>query len=205
MKKRFFLLLSILIVFAVLNSSALAEEKATIYGDKVECESGETIRYSVNIKGNPGVAGFLISVSSQEDWLYFDEEVEQGDFSDEGSITTSYDPQRINVLWFNADNVNGDGTLFSFDVHVSPSAPSRDYPIVISISDKNTLNDKYQTVNFDAVDGCIKVEHVDRTAEEISEITGQNAQDNSNLLWIFVASVAVVIGLLLVLYCKKKK
>lgn len=209
MKKRFFLLLSIILIFTILSNTAMAEEKATIVGDKIECQSGEIVRYSVSIKDNPGIAGFLISVAAQDDWLYFDEKVEQGDFSDAGSITTSYEPQRINTLWFNADNVNGDGTLFSFDVHISPSAPSGDYPIIISVSEKNTINDEYQMVSIEAVDGCITVEPGDKASEERSEATEHNANehepDDNNIRRIIMASAVAVIVILLVLYFKKKK
>lgn len=211
MKKRFFLLLSIILIVTVLINAAMAESEATIFADKAECSSGDTVRYSVNIKGNPGIAGFLVSVVSEDDWLYFDEEVEHGDFSDLGSISASYEPQRLNVLWFNADNVTGDGTLFSFDVHVSPSAPDGDYPIKVFVSDKNTLNDKYEPVSFTAEDGCITVVHKDMTAEKLNELAEKNIRDaqkaemSVNAIWIAVIAVAVVAALLFALKFVKKK
>ena len=82
---------------------------------------------------------------SHRHWLrerlaVFDETAEQGDFSDKGSMETSGDARRINVLWYNVDGVSDDGTLFTVKVHVSPSAPSGSYPIEIAYSPENTLD-----------------------------------------------------------------
>lgn len=210
LKKAINLLLT-LIVLLGFPLTASAETEAVIYGDTLSCNSGDTVSFSVNIKGNPGIAGFLVSVYTDDDWLYFDENVAQGNFSDVGTISTSYEPQRINVLWFNADNMNGDGTLFSLDVHVSASTPDGEYPIHVSVSEKNTLNDEYEAVSFEAHDGYIMVEHKDRTPDELNEIARQNIQDaqknynNGAAVWFAVGVVVAVSSALIIIKIRKEK
>lgn len=184
-----------------LTLPAFAEGTPKIYGENISCKSGDTVTYHVYISGNPGIAGFLVSASCDNDWLYFDDDVTQGDFSAEGTITSSHDIRMNNALWFNADNVSGNGTLFSFTVHISPSAPDGEYPITVAVSDKNTLNDTYQQVNFEVNSGSITVTHID------NDITPETQEKNADWrLWAIIGAVGVfgIIGIIVV-SCKLLK
>lgn len=189
------------IVFAILSSTVSADNAPVIYGDVIECKSGEMVKFSVNISNNPGIAGFLISSTCEDDWLYFSEESEKGNVASSGTIVSSREPQLMNTLWVNTDNVLSDGELFSFDVHISPSAPSGDYPINIAVSEENTINDNSEQVKFEVRNGCITVEHVDRLAEEmVSTSSSDSANDNSNVL-VWAAGGIVVICSVVVVCC----
>lgn len=197
MKKTFSFILALLFIFT-LQSQVAAETKPSIFGDIIECSSDETIKYAVKIKDNPGIAGFLVSVYTDNDWLYFDEDIEQGDFSGLGTITASYEPQRVNILWFNPDNVTSDGTLFTLTVHVSPSAPSGDYPIRIAVSEKNTMNEKRCSVDFDTEDGCIRVAENDSSAEEGSKLATRDdlsSQERKTYTALWAVLIAVAVGI----------
>lgn len=126
-----------------------------------------------------------------------------------GTMTSSSDGNSLNVAWVNADNVTDDGTLFTFDIYISPSAPEAEYPIYIQVSDNNTINDKYEPVNIEAQDGNISVAYVERTAEERAEIAnsyGEDSGGNSQTVWIICGAAAVcVAAAIIIIVCKKKR
>lgn len=199
-RKRILTLILTVMLLVPLSNQAFAESTPKIYGDNIKCKSGETVRYSVNISDNPGIAGFLISAACEDEWLNLDEEASMGDFSSLGNITSSHDAKRINALWFNPGNVSTDGTLFTFDVHVSPSTPSGKYPIDIFVSDENTLNDTYQKVDFEVIRGSITVEHGDTANVNSTEDT------NTSTAWIISGAIGVaVIAVAILLISKKDK
>lgn len=73
--------IAVLVVVFVLSIAtafgqfAVADSSTKIYGDKIECNSGDVVNFSVNISGNPGITGFVIGAVSENDWLYFDDTV----------------------------------------------------------------------------------------------------------------------------------
>ena len=191
---------------------ALADEAPQIYGDKIECKSGETVDYSVNISNNPGIAGCVVGVVCESDWFYFDDEATKGDFTDEGSITCSNDVRFMNVAWYNTDDVSGDGILFTMKVHVSPSTPDGEYPITIMYSKENTIDSKCNEVEFETADGSITVKHV--AVENSSNVVetdiykADTETDNSGLKPRIIASgiaIAAVAVACCVIIRKNKK
>ena len=187
MKKRHISLMMAFIFLLVCTSTAYADTNPRIYGDNIQCNCGDTIEFSVHISDNPGIVGCLVSAVCEDDWIYFDETVTQGNFTDLGTITTNYDVRMLNVAWFNTDDVSGNGTLFTFTVHVSPSAPDGDYPIKIFVSQENTINGNYDEVAFESVDGCITVQNV---PVDNSDYFSEN--ENGSIHWWIIASAAVV-------------
>lgn len=187
MKKRIISGLLAIVFMMSLPLMALADGAAVISGDNIECRSGETVTCTVSIKNNPGITAFLIGVYSESDWISFSEEAEQGEFSTEGTITTSSEPQHLNAAWFNADAAEGDGILFSFDVTVSVSAPSGEYPIQILVSPENTIDADCEEIEYETVDGCITVVH-----EEVVN-TNEDIEDDSRAAgwWIALAAIAL--------------
>lgn len=191
MKKRHLSFALAIVFLLICTSTAFADETPKIYGDKIQCKSGDTVEFSVNISENPGIVGCLVSAVCEDDWLYFDETVTQGNFTDLGTITSSYDIRMLNVAWFNNDDVTGDGTLYTFTVHVSPSAPSGDYPIQIFVSQENTINGAYEEVEFEPVDGCISVENVPFDNAEYD--AANNGGISKTAVWIICGAVSLTV------------
>lgn len=142
------------------TATVFADEIPQIYGDTIECNSSETVSYSVHIANNPGITSYLIGVGCESDWLYFDEEAALGNFSDAGTITSSSDDRSVYAMWYNVDAVSDDGALFTVNVHVSPSTPDGEYPIILAYSSENTLDADCNELALNTVNGCIKVKHV---------------------------------------------
>lgn len=176
--KRSFLSLIFICILLFTSVSALAEGAPKVTCDNISCNSGETVSYAVHISGNTGMGSFLIGIGCESDWLYFDETAEQGDFTDKGSMETSGDARRLNVLWYDVDGVSDDGTLFTVNVHVSPSAPSGDYPIEIAYSPENTLDADCNELALETAAGCISVTHVD--AENIEDVLSAQTDGADN-------------------------
>lgn len=181
---------------------AMAESVTKIYGDTIECNSGDTVKYSVNISGNQGMTAFVIGAYCENDWVYFDDEISQGNFSDDGTFLGENDVRFVNAVWYCADADGGDGTLFSFDVHVSPSAPDGDYPIKVIVSQENTIDGDLKEIEYEAADGLIKVTHVE---PDMSQYTEQDAGLSSTaIICITIAAVCLIAGIAW-LYGSKKK
>lgn len=205
--KRFLALLIIACIMLFSSVMASAEGAPKIYCDTIRCNSGETVSYSVHISDNIGMTAFLISIGCESDWLYFDETVVQGDFSDKGSMESSCDLRQLNVMWYDNDGVYDDGTLFTVDVHISPSAPSGDYPVEIAYSPENTLNAELDELELETSKGCITVTHID--AENIAEIVASNDKSNSaiggNVKLIIGVSAAVAAAVVIIVIAKKRQ
>lgn len=201
--------IAVLVVVFVLSIAtafgqfAVADSSTKIYGNKIECNSGDVVNFSVNISGNPGITGFVIGAVSENDWLYFDDTVEQGSFSAEGTFVGDNDVRFVNAAWVCADAVNNDGELFSFDVHVSPSAPDGDYPIKVMVSQENIIDGDLKEIKYEAVDGLIKVTHV---KPDMSQYTNRDdGLSSTAIILIALAAVCLVGGMAWIYSAKKKK
>ena len=161
MKKR--MAIGLCFVMAVslflMPAGAFAAESGVISGENCSAEAGETILYTVDISGNPGLAGFMVYVAC--DTSVFDigqTQATLGSFSDSGSIFTNPESEDgWRVLWFNAQNVSGNGTLFTLEISVADDAASGTYPVKITLSPENTVNAAGELVDFSCIDGSIVV------------------------------------------------
>ena len=143
----------------LMPAGAFAAESGVISGENCSAEAGETILYTVDISGNPGLAGFMVYVAC--DTSVFDTGQTQaalGSFSDSGSIFMNPESEDgWRVLWFNAQNVSGNGTLFTLEISVADDAASGTYPVKITLSPENTVNAAGELVDFSCIDGSIVV------------------------------------------------
>lgn len=203
LKKIRIAILTVILAALFCVDSAMAESVTKIYGDTIECRSGDTVKYSVSISGNPGMTAFVIGAYCENDWVYFDDEVSQGSFSDKGTFLGENDVRFVNTAWYCVDAVSGDGTLFSFDVHVSPSAPDGDYPIKVMVSKENTIDGDLKEIKYEAVDGLIKVTHVE---PDMSQYTNRDdGLRSTTIMLIALAAVCLAGGTVWVYSAKKKK
>lgn len=138
---------------------AFAAESGVISGENSNAEAGETIQYNVDISGNPGLAGFMVYVACDTSVFNIGQtQATLGSFSDRGSIFTNPESEDgWRVLWFNAQNVSGNGTLFTLEISVADDAASGTYPVKITLSPENTVNAAGELVDFSCIDGSIVV------------------------------------------------
>lgn len=207
MKKQGVSLLSAFFILFACIVPVFADEAPQICGEKLECESGETVDYSVSILNNPGIAGCVVGVACESDWFYFDDKASQGDFSDQGSITCSNDVRFMNVAWYNTDDVSDNGVLFTVKVHVSPSTPDGEYPITIMYSKEDTIDSKCNEMEFETVDGSITVKHVevknvaDNAAPAVNVTSDGGDRDAETSIKPWLIAVGVAVAVIAVVFC----
>ena len=183
-----------------------AESLPLIYCEDIECSQGETVALAIKIKDNPGLSAFVVGVATDSEWIYFDDEPIQGGFTDRGTIVSSCNTKQINVMWYDVDEVNSDGTLFFVTAHVSPSAPEGDYSIQIAYSPENTIDGDCNTVEFETVNGKLNVHHVDEKMQFDNSLEQDKAPKNEKTGWILpVPLVAVIAVLIIVLLVQKRR
>lgn len=182
MKKRIAAILcfAMIVSLSLIPSSAFAAEAGVISGENSKAEAGETIQYSVDISKNPGLAGFMVYVDCDTSVFSIGQtQATLGSFADSGSIFTNAEGEDgWRVLWFNAQNVSGDGTLFTLEISVDDDAVSGTYPVKIILSPENTVNASGALVHFSCVDGSIVVNGVtDDSTEEEKPQTSQEPEE----------------------------
>ena len=194
-----------LCIILTCTATIFADELPEIYGGTVECNSGETVSYPVHIANNPGMTSYLIGIGCESDWLYFDEEATLGNFSNDGSITSSSDDRRLYAMWYNVDAVSNDGTLFTVNIHVSPSTPDGEYPIILVYSSENTLDTDCNELELNTVNGCIKVKHVAYDNMKDMQENPAVAETNNRLILIICVSLGVAAMAAVVIILKNSK
>ena len=134
-------LLSSFLILAVLAGTVLAADTMSISGERTQAAPGDIITYTVSITNNTGVAGFLVYVQCDTDVfsLVKDDDgeytVSSSDFSRSGTVMANrYGEDGWQILWFNAQNVKTNGTLFTLQMKVREGAASGSYPIHFSYS-----------------------------------------------------------------------
>lgn len=151
--------LILLISMLVLPVAGFAGDAATISGEKTEANSGEHVDYTVSISNNTGLAGFMVYVYCDTSvFELINDQATLGNFTSSGSIFTNADGTNgWKILWFNAQNVNGNGSLFTLELSISSNAKAGTYPIKISLSPENTVNASGELVDVTCIDGSISV------------------------------------------------
>lgn len=183
--------------------NAFADTSTKIYGDRIECNSGETVSFAVNISGNPGITAFVIGAACENDWVYFDDDVLQGNFTSTGTIQGENDVRFVNAAWYSVDEVKTDGVLFSFDVHVSPSAPDGEYPINLLVSKENTIDGELKEIEYEVVDGCINVKHVEPDVSAYSK--QESGMSGQAIALISLGAVCAIAAIVWIFIFKKAK
>ena len=120
------------------RSAVRAPEGAAISVESVTVDPGETVTVPVMISGNPGFAGFTLTVTAAEGLTL--KEIGKGALltSAEGMFTANV--ANSNVNWTGAANVTGDGELLDLTFEVDAAAAAGDYVIGIELKDGNQSN-----------------------------------------------------------------
>ena len=108
-------------------------------------------------------------------------------------------------MWYNVDAVSNDGTLFTVNIHVSPSTPDGEYPIILVYSSENTLDTDCNELELNTVNGCIKVKHVAYDNMKDMQENPAVAETNNRLILIICVSLGVAAMAAVVIILKKSK
>ena len=151
------------LAFTLLSGTALAAAP-TIQGAELQASPGETVTYTVQVKGNPGIAGVMLylradtkvfQVPTDRDGDY---EVSTGEATAGGSMLANMlGNEGWQVLWFQATNSQKDGVFLKIKLNVSKDAKAGTYPIQLAFSPENTVDQAGKQVSLACVNGSIQV------------------------------------------------
>ena len=197
------IILTLVMAVSMLSAFALAEGDPTFRGDNIEAKAGETITYNVFIENNPGIAGYKVQVDFSPEAFDLESadatdefqnpiQVRLGDFCKdeygdyEGNVVGNPTKYGCVALYFNVENVNTDGVIFTVTLKVKDDAVSGTHAVKIRYDDRNTVyvDDATGSVlyapEFKTVDGSVTVtggaegtidnEAVGPTQEELEEM-----------------------------------
>lgn len=196
MRKFIAIILTIVMAASMLCTSAFATEAAepTFRGAEIEAEAGETITYDVYIENNPGIAGYMVMVdfsdaafdlgTQDEDDFENTLKISMGDFSINndtfGNLVSNTTAYGCVALWFNVEEVNEDGTIFSVTLKVADDAINGEHAVKIRYDAVNTIDGEYNLIPFETIDGSVTVtggvdgtinnEEVGPTEEELEQM-----------------------------------
>ena len=168
MKKVWSILLAVLMLVSALPLGAFsmtvgAYDAPTIWADQVGGYAGDTVTVTVQMANNPGLVGWLVDVSYDENVLELVAQNRGDAFS--GSLSFGPMLSPTNCLWYNflaTSNYTNNGKLFSLTFKIKDGAPVGTYPIEVYCSDPDNLcNIDFDRVDFGFVNGSVEVyEHV---------------------------------------------
>lgn len=125
----------------------------------VDALAGEDVEIDVTIENNPGIAGYLINIVCDTEYITITDVI-QGSTTFGGNYTTCETANGYKVLWSNSANNAIDGTLVTIKAAVSEEAPDGTYPITATYSAVNTLDENREEVALNIVNGSITVLNV---------------------------------------------
>lgn len=179
-KKLFQSAVLVLALLFILASSAVAADKALVYADKVNAKPNSIFFVPVNIKGNPGLMGFKLTVSYDKEVLSLPV-VTRGTVTKGGMLNDSIgvsEEGAFDVVWTNDSAVTSDGTLLVLSFNVDKT-DAKSTVLKLSYSQEDTFDESYNDVVFD----CKEVE-ISFTGEEVSNAyTGEIKEpDHSDVI-----------------------
>lgn len=167
----------------------VAAENAIIRGDTKDVLAGDTLTYAVYVENNPGIAAFIVSVNCNIDGITLLQDnsgefmVYKGNFCDGGSVfANTSESGGWDVLWFDVKDCAHDGCLFSLDFVIPENTPEGNYPVLITYSENNTVNENGDKVGFDICTGMITVQSKNDESSETntSNEPMQNSYEDQN-------------------------
>ncbi len=150
------LLLSFTMLPAALPHCVLADGLC-FYGETVEAEPGDVIDYRVNIRGNPGIAAFVLYIRYDADTFTCLSEPKAEALLSSGRLRSLRMDGRINVLWYDNRNMTGNGAALSLRLAVSEDAEPGEYEIDVDVSEIDTANIELSVVPSSAESGSVEV------------------------------------------------
>ena len=149
-KKIISLLLVALILAASLVTVSFASPSPEIEIGSGSAAPGEAISLPVEIKNNPGISYFSISISYDSSRLRLDG-LEKGE-----GVPGNFSYSR-KVIWMSSSDVTFNGTLFNLNFTVLDNAPAGDASVSVTYNEGDIYNANEDDVNFAVKAGKVSV------------------------------------------------
>lgn len=194
MKKLISVCLALMLVLACIPLQASAEEGTPTFAvGTAEALPGETVEIPVMIENNPGIIGFLVTVSFDTTLLTLEDAVSESLFS-AGAMTLggSYETATYNILWENgtgSENATENGTFATLTFLVDADAPVGDIPVSISYSAKSTFDIDLNAVTFGTRAGAVTVAQAEEGGWSFTEGSGLYTYESEIVGTLFVAGL----------------
>lgn len=173
MKRLFQTVVLMLVAVFLFALSAVAADKALVYADKISTKPNSIFFVPVNIKGNPGLMGFKLTVSYDKEVLSLPV-VTRGTVTQGGMLNDSIGASEdgvFDVVWTNDSAVTNDGTLLVLSFNVDDT-DAKNTTLKLSYSQVDTFDESYNDVIFD----CKEIE-ISFTDEKVSNTyTGETKE-----------------------------
>ena len=139
-KRWYFLLLAALLLLSPVLAAGTAQVHTVLTAQDVN--PGEAFDVSLEIRGNPGLAGWKAE-------LYWDAaalELEadsvkvSANFSSGTLLSNSEEPGKLTVIWFSVRDSYGSGPMLSFTLKAADDAEPGIYPVTVVFSESDTMN-----------------------------------------------------------------
>lgn len=127
--------------------------------DSVKAQPGEEIEIDVEIENNLGIAGYLINIECDSEYVTITDVI-QGDTTFGGNFATVATENGYKILWSNATNNTANGTLLTIKAEISEDAPKGEYPVTATYSAVNTIDENGKLVILNVVNGNITVRKI---------------------------------------------
>lgn len=171
MRKFLAIVLTIVMVASMLCTSALAVGEPTFRGADIKAKAGDTITYEVFIENNPGIAGYKVQVDFSDEAFDLGTQkpdshentlkIELGDFSEDagsvGNVVSNTTAYGCVALWYNIEEVDADGTVFTVTLKVAKDAINGKHAVKIRCDAINTIDVEGNPVAFETIDGSVTV------------------------------------------------
>lgn len=168
----------VLVAVFLFASSAVAADNALVYADKIGTKPNSIFFVPVNIKGNPGLMGFKLTVSYDKEVLSLPV-VTRGTVTQGGMLNDSIgitDEGTFDVVWTNDSAVANDGTLLVLSFNVDDT-DEKNTTLKLSYSQADTFDESYNDVVFDCKEIAISFTDEDVLNEYSGEIKEPGYKD----------------------------
>lgn len=137
----------------------VGSEKPTFSVSSAKAKPGDTVKLTVDMSNNPGIASVVLDVSYNNKYLsltskpvfseLFTENLDSEDLSIVPFTLFSYDALK---------DITESGALATLTFKVAEDAPSGDYIVALSYDEENVFDVDFNNVSFETVAGKITVE-----------------------------------------------
>lgn len=154
---RFLVLLLLFTMLPAALPHCVLADGLCFYGDVVEVEPGEVFDYVVSIRGSTGIAAFLVSIEYDMSVFTCLGKPKAEALCSEGTLSSSREGGRIDVLWYDSKDMCGSGAAFSVRLAASEDAEPGCYEIKVSVSKPDVVNEELSVVPSAAEGGSVEV------------------------------------------------
>lgn len=185
MKRFLAYLLTVILIVTMLPMAAMAVDAPTFVVDTVSGVRGSNVDVAISLQNNPGFVSAKIAIEYDDSALELVQRKAGNDFRTM-SFSKTLDEIPYIANWVDAINPNNESNdvFVTLTFKIKDDAQEGEYPITVSYNPEDVYNSDWENVEFDVVNGCVKVvncvhenvEHYDAKAANCLE-TGHTAYD----------------------------